>query len=159
MVFAGIRQILVLPLSRLKKTRIISAVTLSAGFLNFGLNIAMIPWLGTIGAAISTTLTQILASVWLYYQVRKHDSIRYEIIKIGKILILGLSFYLISALIQDQTLFWRILIKSVLLLAFFFLLYLWNFYEKIEITRLKGAWKKWANLKNFWHNIEGIKFE
>ena len=158
-VFAGIRQILVLPLSRLKKTRIISVVTLSAGFLNFGLNIALIPWLGTIGAAISTSLTQILASVWLYLQVQKHDRIRYEIIKISKILILGITIYLISVLIQDLTLFWRILIKSVLLFAFFFLLYLWKFYEKIEITRLKGAWKKWANLKNFWRNIEGFKFE
>lgn len=158
-VFAGIRQILVLPLSRLKKTRIISIVTMSAGFLNFGLNIALIPWLGTIGAAISTSLTQILASVWLYHQVQKHDTIRYEIIKIAKILILGIAFYMIAVLIQDLTLIWRMLIKSVLLLSFFFLLYLWKFYEEIEISRLKGAWKKWANLRNFWQNIEGIKFE
>jgi len=158
-VFGGIRQILILPLSRLKKTRIISTIAVSAGFLNFGLNLLLIPRLSSFGAAISTTLTQILASVWLYMLVKRHDTIKYELPKIFKLLFLGVSFYLLATLVEDFALVWRLGLKSLLYISFFFILYLWKFYEEIELERLKGAWKKWKNPRRFWQNISEIKIE
>lgn len=158
-VFGGMRQILILPLSRLKKTRIISIIAVSAGFLNFGLNLLLIPRLSSIGAAISTTLTQILASIWLYMLVKKHDTINYEVFKILKLLIIGIAFYLLALLVEDFTLVWRLVLKSLLYISFFFILYLWKFYEEIELEKLKGAWKKWKNLRRFRQNISEIKIE
>jgi O-antigen/teichoic acid export membrane protein len=158
-VFGGIRQILILPLSRLKKTRIISLVSIIAALLNFGLNMALIPFLSSIGAAVSTAITQIIASVWLYYLVRKHDTTQYELGKILKCLILGLLFYGVALGVDDLSLVWRLVIKLPLYISFIFILYAWNFYEKIELERLGGAWRKWKNLKNFWQNVSEIKIQ
>jgi O-antigen/teichoic acid export membrane protein len=158
-IFGGIRQILILPLSRLKKTRIISTIAVSAGFLNFGLNLLLIPRYSSIGAAISTTLTQILASVWLYVLVKKHDTVNYELPKIFKLLFLGVAFYLLTLVVEDFALLWRLVLKALLYISFFFILYIWKFYEEIELERMKGAWKKWMNLKKFRQNISEIKIE
>jgi O-antigen/teichoic acid export membrane protein len=158
-VFGGMRQILILPLSRLKKTRIISIIAVSAGFLNFGLNLLLIPRLSSFGAAISTTLTQILASIWLYMLVKKHDTIIYELPKIFKLLFLGIAFFLLALLVEDFALVWRLVLKSLLYISFFFILYLWKFYEEIELEKLKGAWKKWKNPRRFRQNISEIKIE
>jgi len=158
-VFGGIRQLLILPLSRLKKTRIISAVTISAAVLNFVLNLILIPLLNTIGAAISTAITQVLAAAWLYFLVNKHDTIEYEIPKILKCVILGILFYLVAVLIDDFALVWRLTGKSLVFVSFFFILYFWNFYEEIELKSLKGVWDKWSKLRNFRKNISEIKIE
>jgi O-antigen/teichoic acid export membrane protein len=158
-VFGGMRQILILPLSRLKMTRIISKVSILAAMLNFVLNLILIPFLSSVGAAVSTAITQVLASVWLYYLVRKHDTIEYEIGKILKCLALGLLFYGIAFAVDDLSLAWRLVIKSSLYLSFFLLLYVWNFYERVELERLGGAWKKWKNLRNFRQNISEIKIQ
>lgn len=158
-VFGGIRQMLILPLSRLKKTRTISTVAILAGLLNFGLNLFLIPRYSSFGAALSTTLTQILASVWLYVLVKKHDSISYELTKILKLVFLGVVYYLLALMIEDYALVWRLILKSMLLISFFFILYLWKFYESIELERMKGAWKKWKNPGKFWQNISEIKIE
>jgi len=158
-VFGGIRQILILPLSRLKKTRAISTIAISAAFLNFGLNILLIPHFSSIGAAISTALSQILASVWLYFLVRKHDTIDYELPKIFKLLFLGVAFYLVTQVMEDFALVWRLVLKSLLYISFFYILYLWKFYEEIELNTIRGAWKKWINPRRFWQNISEIKIE
>ena len=158
-IFGGIRQILILPLSRIKKTKIISTVTISAAVLNFGLNLVLIPFLSSMGAAISTAITQFLASVWFYYLVKKHDTIRYELTKIVKCLVLGLLFYGFAMLVDNFSLTWRLILKSSIYLSFFLLLYIWNFFEKIELERLRGAWNKWIRLKDFWQNIAEIKIE
>jgi O-antigen/teichoic acid export membrane protein len=158
-VFGGIRQILILPLSRLKMTRIISIVSISAAVMNFVLNLILIPFLSSVGAAVSTAVTQILASIWFYYLVRKHDTIQYELGKIFKCLVLGLLFYGIAVMVDDLSLTWRLIIKSSLYISFVFILYAWNFYEKVELQRLGGAWRKWIKLKNLWQNISEIKIE
>ena len=158
-VFGGIRQILILPLSRLKKTRIISTVSISAAALNFVLNLILIPFLSSVGAAVSTAVTQFLAALWFYYLVRKHDTIQYELGKILKCLVLGLLFYGLAVAVDDLSLAWRLIIKVPLYISFVFMLYLWRFYEKIELERLSGAWHKWKRLKNFWQNISEIKIQ
>jgi len=140
-------------------TRIISTVTISAAIINFTLNLILIPLLSTIGAAISTAFTQLVAAIWLYILVNKHDNVKYELPKILKCIVLGILFYLIALLVEDFALGWRLIIKSILLVSFFFFLYLWNFYEEIELVSLKGAWLKWKNLKNFSRNISEIKFK
>lgn len=158
-VFGGIRQILILPLTRLKMTRIISVVSISAAALNFVLNLALIPFLSSVGAAVSTAVTQILASIWFYYLVRRHDDTGYELAKIFKCFALGIAFYGVALLVDDLSLTWRLIIKSSLYISFVFILYAWNFYEAIELQRLGGAWRKWKNLRNFWQNISEIKIE
>lgn len=158
-IFGGIRQVLVLPLSKLKKTRIISGVSITVAGINFILNILLIPAIGTIGAAVSTAVAQIVAACWLYYLVLKNDAIEYEIPKIIKCLIIAAGLYTVSLLINDFALVWRLMIKSVLLILFFYILYLWNFFEKIELNSMKGFWRKWSNLKNLRKNISEIRIE
>jgi len=139
--------------------KIISTVAITAAAINFLLNIILIPLLGTIGAAVSTAVAQIAAAIWLYFLVGKYDTIVYETGKIIKCLIIAAGFYIISLLIDDFNLVWRLVIKSILLVLFFYFLFLWNFFEKIELDRIRGGWIKWTNLKEFRRNISQIKIE
>ena len=111
------------------------------------------------GAAIATALTQFIAVLWVYRVVIKYDETKYEVLKIFKLILLGFGFFIITQLIDDIPLAWRLIIKSSMLGGYFYILYLWNFFEKIELERIRGGWKKWSNLRKVKENISAIHFE
>lgn len=47
-----------------------------ASFVNFGLNLVLIPWLGIVGAAVATSGTMILWNIWAVAAVYRHTGIR-----------------------------------------------------------------------------------
>ena len=68
----------------------------------------------------------------------------------GSVLVLG------TYLLADIRLAYRVLIKIALLISFPFILYVFNFYEKIELEKLQGFFTKWRDLKNIGKNIKGF---
>lgn len=153
-IIAGIRQIIVLPLTKDKKTKVISAITIAASFLNLGLNFLLIPRFSAVGAAVSTNIAQLFAMVYLYMASRKGSIIHYEMGKIVKCFMVALVLTAISYLMNDWVLGWRLLLKTVLVMSYFLILYWMNFFEKVELERMAGFWKKWSNLKRLKENLK-----
>ena len=108
------------------------------------------------GAAAATVISQLVYFIILYSIAQKFYHIPYEIFKILKILVLGISLYLLSTLSNEMSLLARLLIKTGIIFVFPILLYLIGFYEKVEIDRLRGFWIKWKNPSTISGNIREI---
>ena len=153
-IIAGIRQIITLPLTKDKKTRIISAITIAASFLNLGLNFLLIPRFSAVGAAIATNISQLFALIYLYSASRKGTIIQYEIGKILKCFAVAAVLTAVSFFIYEIDLVWRLLLKSALVMIYFPLLYYMNFFEKVELEKIAGFWNKWKHISQLRTNLK-----
>jgi len=142
-----------------KRTQVLAIITTTTVILNLLLNILLIPYFRATGAAIASLVTQVLYFISVYYFSQKYYYIPYEVGKIIKMITIGLLIILIAIPVNDLNLLYRLIIKTVLIFSYPFLLYFFNFYEKVELDRIKGAWNKWKNLKNLKKNISDIKIE
>ncbi len=136
-----------------KKTKIIAIITTLMMILNIGLNLILIFFWKSIGAATATLISQVVFFIYIYKSAQKRYYIPYEILKIQKIIMIGVILYLFSLFINDFSLFWRILLKSTLIIMFPISLYFIHFYEEIELLRLKQSWYKWKKIKNWPRNF------
>ncbi len=138
-IFAGLRQILVLPINKHKKTKIISIVTIATGVFNLILNIILVPLMGAPGAALATCLANLLVVLVYYYFVHKLDGIRYEDKKIVNAILLTIVLSVIALLLADINIYYRLMIKLGLFLSFPLIMYLTKFYDKEEIHQVRHA--------------------
>ncbi len=138
-IFAGLRQILVLPINKHKKTKIISVITISAGVFNLLLNIALVPIMGARGAALATGLANLGVVFAYYYFVNKLDGIRYEDKKIINAISLTIILSAMALLIADINIYYRIPMKVGLFLSFPLIMYLTKFYDKEEMHQIRHA--------------------
>jgi O-antigen/teichoic acid export membrane protein len=113
--------------------------------LNVLLDLLIIPYLQTIGAAIATLATQICYLFFIYRSSQKVYTIEYELAKIFKVVFLGISLVLFSECANALSSVLRVLIKTLLLCSYPLLLYIMKFYEDIELLRLEQAWRKWKH--------------
>ncbi|GHT25001.1 hypothetical protein FACS189430_10950 [Bacteroidia bacterium] len=141
-----------------KRTKIIASVIIAVSLLNIALNILLIPLVGTLGAALATLLSQILYFVIMLHYAQKYYPVRYELKKVFLSIGLGAAFCLLAWLIRDCPLTWRLIIKTILLLSYPAVLYLFRFYDKAELQALRGFWKKWKNPQAWKGNITTKKF-
>ena len=154
----GSFSILKMGLQFTQKTKYIAYIVLSGAALNVVLNFILIPSLGMYGAALATLISFIYIALLGYIISNRFYPLKFEWFRITKIFIVTLILYFLSYLFNPLPTWGRILTKLVLISSYPFCLYLLNFYEKMEKYRLKGALKKWTNLKNFTKNIKKIKF-
>jgi O-antigen/teichoic acid export membrane protein len=147
--FGSLRDTLFTGLNFSKKTRVSAIITISSAAINVIFNIVFVFYLHSIGAALATLLAQFIyfSLVWKYSQ--KYYFIPYEMFKIFKIFLVGALLTLVAMAANNLPLLQAIGIKLVLIAIFPFLLYLWNFYEEIELVRLKELWVKWRNPANW----------
>jgi O-antigen/teichoic acid export membrane protein len=150
--FSMLKSLALIGLNLTKKTKIIALIITSMTVLNIGLNLFLVFFWKSIGAATATLISQIVFFIFIYRSAQNLYYIPYEILKILKVIIIGVLLFLLSLFINDFGLLWRILIKSTLIILFPLILYFVQFYEDIELLRLKQGWKKWSNMKN-WKNI------
>jgi len=135
--FIALRQISTTGLNLMKKTKVRAVIVVSISVLNIILNLILIPYFQAIGAGIALIISQIIYFVLIFRYSQIHYPVPYEISKILKIIFIGLLMVIIGFLINDINLFLRLSLKFVLILSFPILLYFLNFYEQIEIIRLK----------------------
>jgi len=158
-VFSMLGYIAITGLTIIKKTNIIATITIIISIINLGLNLLFIPFFQSIGAATATLLTQLIYYISIYYYAQKYYYIPYEMNKVVKMIMTGLVIIFIAIPVNDLHLLVRLLIKIVLISSYPFVLYCLNCYEQIELERIKGAWNKWKNLRNFFKNISGTRIE
>lgn len=155
--FSSLRDAVYTGLNITKKTKITAAIIITVSILNIALNVTFIYLFNSMGAAIATALSQLfyLVLVWKFSQ--KYFFIPYELTKILKIFVTGVILSVIAAVANRLSLIPAILIKFILIIAFPFILYFWNFFEQIELERLQGLWIKWKNPKKWLNNIKSQK--
>ena len=143
-----------------KKTKIISGVLFTVSVLGIGLNVLLVSYWGSYGAAIAILLSQIIFFTLIYQKAQKYYRIPYELINIGKMV-------LVSAMIVFVVFFWvnsmmiipRMILKFALILLFPFFLFFINFYEPIEIFHIRKAWHMIRNPKNWSKMLKKIKIQ
>lgn len=157
MLFTMLRDVAYTGLNIKKKTRIIAMLIISAAILNIFLNTLFIPVWKFYGASIATTLSQVIFFISVYYFAQKHYPIAYEIKKILLMVIIGICIYAAGLLLNPLPLSLRLITKMLLILSFPFILYLFRFYEAIELERLAQFWHKWRNPLEWRKNLRKQK--
>ncbi|KQC11056.1 MAG: hypothetical protein APR54_11355 [Candidatus Cloacimonas sp. SDB] len=132
-------------LTIMKRTKILAKLVVMMSVLNIALNILFIPFLNIIGASLATLISRILHFSIVYYYAQKIYRIPYELKKIITMILTGLGLFLLSLFVNDFSLIPRLAVKFILILSFPLVLYFLNFYEPIELLRLKQSWQKWSN--------------
>ena len=62
------------------------------------------------------------------------------------------------SLLNGMDLLPRMIIKTtVCLVSFPFILYLFNFYEPVELQAIRGFLNKWSNIKNLKSNLSSLR--
>lgn len=140
--FIALRYTASIGLNIMKKTKIRAAIVITVAFLNIVLNIILIPqWQGT-GAGFAMLISQVVFFILTLRFAQMYYPVPYEIMKITKLILIGLIIILIGISLNDQNIVPRIIIKTILLMSFPLILYFVKFYEDIEIIRLREFFQK-----------------
>lgn len=111
--------------------------SLVAVILNITMNFFFIPLWGMMGAAYSTLCSQIIYTAILTITAGKQIKIGFEWFKILLIYSLAIALFLCDQLTGSLNLLIAYGIRLILLVIFPLVLYKLNFFEKIELLRLK----------------------
>jgi O-antigen/teichoic acid export membrane protein len=155
--FINMKEVTVYGLHIAKKTRIIGMIVVADLIISIGLNILLIPIWDITGAAIATLLSQFLYWYACYYFSQKAFFVPYEMRKILTLLLVGAVLSFSSLLINRLDLLPRLFIKTGCVAGFPFILFLFNFYEPVEVQAIRGFINKWSKIRNLRSNINSLK--
>jgi O-antigen/teichoic acid export membrane protein len=139
-----------------RNTKSIAIIMISLTALNLLMNILLIPKFRSIGASMSTLITQILFAVIIYLTAQKSYFIPYELGRLAKMLLVSLFICGLSTLLNDLNLAVKLTLNLLLLIAFPFMLFPVRFYERDEIKGLRGFIRKWKNISNLKQNLNDL---
>lgn len=125
-----------------KKTKYIGYSVAIASCVNLILNYFLIVYIGTIGAALSALLTNIVMAGIVYFYSQKLYRIDYEFGRISKLFAVASILYCLSCLVNIDSIVISMLVKSFFILSFPFLLLAVGFYtneEKEKFVEIKNV--------------------
>lgn len=155
--FVNLKDVTIYGLHIAKKTRIIGTIVALSTVLSLALNFLLIPVWDITGAAIATLLSQFIYWFACYYYSQKVFYIPFEIRKLSIMFLTGAVLSFSSLFINEIDLLPRLILKTGCLVSFPFILYLFNFYETIELQAIRGIVTKWSKIKNFKTNLVSLK--
>ena len=155
--FINMKEVTVYGLHIAKKTRILGIIVVFATITSFALNMLLIPIWSITGSAIATLLSQFIYWLSCYYFSQKVYFIPYEMRKITVLLVTGSILSFSALVINGMDLLPRLLIKTGCLISFPFILFIFNFYEPVELQAIRGFITKWSKIKNFRSNLKSLK--
>ena len=155
--FVNMKEVTVYGLHIAKKTRIIGFIVVFSTVLSLIMNILLIPVWGITGSAVATLLSQFIYWFACYYFSQKVFFVPYEIKKIITLFVAGAIISFSSLLINPIDLLPRLIIKTVCLISFPFILYLLKFYEPVELQSIRGFINKWSKINNLKDNLNSLK--
>jgi O-antigen/teichoic acid export membrane protein len=146
-VFGMMKDVATTGLSISKKTSIIAVTVIITALLNILLLSILIPLWGNQGAALAKMISMIVFFGLTYYYSQKEFPIPYEPGRLFILLIAGAALYLVSLLFNGWEVIPRMVVKTILLISYPFVLYVFRFYEPFELRLLQSGWDKWKNPK------------
>jgi len=141
-VFFGMKHVTDIGLFLRKNTKYVAYNIIIAAIINITLNIVFLQVYGMKTAAYTTLISFFILLLGSYYLSRKSYKISYEIIKITKLVFLGIVFFLIGYYLESDSLIGRIAVKSLLIIGFPLLLFFLSFFNKNELKKLKELFNK-----------------
>lgn len=156
-VFVNMKDLTVYGLHVVKKTRIIGLIVVFSTILSLCLNFLLIPLWDITGAAVATLLAQFVFWLISYYYSQKAFYVPYELRKIFVLVFVGAVLSFSCLFLNKMELIPRLIIKTGFLASFPFILYLFKFYEPVELQAISGFAAKWSNIKNFKVNLRSLK--
>ncbi len=144
-VFKGMQYVFSLPFHFVKKTSYIAYIVTFTAAINILLNILLIPIYGYLMAAIVMVGSYLLMAGLYFFSAKKYYKIPFELKKIIMILVVGGILYSPILFIDNFDQMITIMLKIALAILFPIVLYFLNFYEKIEIERIKSIFRKKIN--------------
>jgi O-antigen/teichoic acid export membrane protein len=154
--FGSLKDIVFTGLNISKKTKVSAAIIVVVSALNIILNIIFIYFFHSMGAAVATSLSQLLYFVLVYKYSQRYFFVPYEWKKIVKIFVTGSFLTVVAMSANLLSLLPAVIIKLALLAIYPLILYWWNFFEEIELDRLKGLFLKWKNPGRWKENIKSV---
>ena len=136
-IFKGIQYMFLLGFHYVKKTKYIAYIVTIALFVNLGLNIILIPQFGIWGAALTTVISSLLISIISYFVSQRFYPVKYEMGKMFIVFAVGTTLYLVSGLLADVEIYIGIVLKLILFLSFPILLFIFKFYERTELDKMR----------------------
>ena len=155
--FVNMKEVTVYGLHIAKKTRIIGIIVVFSTVLSLVLNFLLIPVWDITGAAVATLLSQFIYWYACYYYSQKAFYVPYEIGKLTLMVITGAVLSFSGLMLNGMDLLPRMIIKTLCLVSFPFILYLFNFYEPVELQSIRGFINKWSKIKNLKSNLNSLK--
>ncbi len=157
LIFRGMQYLFSLGLHFVKKTQYNAYIVLTMAIVHVGLNLLLIPKFGMYGSAIATIISWFIMSSVFRYISNKFYKVRYETRKIFILIGLGVLFYGVSLMFENFHPLLMVVLKAILVLIFPFILKFFNFYEAIELERIKGFLHKWKRPANWRKNLSHKK--
>jgi len=155
-VFGMMKDVATTGLSISKKTKTIALTVVVTAVLNLMLNIVLIHLFGNQGAALSKMLSMMVFFVLTYHFAQKEYPIPYELKRIAVMLIVAAGIYGISLIFNNLEVFPRLVIKSSLVVLYPFVLFMFGFYNEVEIKSIRSGWNKWRNPSAFGENVRRL---
>lgn len=140
-----------------RNSRVIGINVVISAVLNIVLNILLIPLWNIFGTAVATLVTQIVYWRLNYQSSQKEYFIPYEHRKVITLFLTGAVLSFAGLALNDISVVPRLLLKTLCLVVFPFVLYLFNFYEKDELQALKGLVRKWSDVSKLGANLRSLK--
>lgn len=144
-IFNGARTAVSVAMYLKKKTQYIAVAFIITAGLNIGLNFALIPVFGRLGAAYATLISFFALYLISYSMSNRVYRVPYENLKIFKMILVIIALYALSFLASDMAIALRVISKISLLALFPLVLFFLNFYERIELQRIKEGLQKFIN--------------
>ncbi len=141
-----------------KKTSVLPFIILVSLIVNVFLNFILIPKFQMIGAACANIVSSFVMLSICYIISQKLYNIPYQHIRLLKVLIMCVIFYTLSLFVSGYTLIISILLKTFILMLFPLALYLFRYFERKEIEKIKQLIAKFfSHVKSCQINIANYK--
>jgi O-antigen/teichoic acid export membrane protein len=123
------------------KTKYLAVFVVAAAILNLGLNYALIPHYGMMGAAVATLISYVSLPISSYLLSQRYYSVKYEWGRVAKICIAFGVIFAGSLFIPHQSGVVTGVYKLLTIFAYPILLYILGFYHHEEIQKTKQIFK------------------
>lgn len=143
-VFSMMKDISAIGLHIKKRTGVIAIATVTAALINIVLNLVLIPFFKSFGAALATLLSQMILFLITYRNAQKAYYVNYNVTKLSIILSAGaviIALHLAIFYLYGSILFFKIL----LLLSFPIVLYSTGVISKSELSLITKTYKNLIN--------------
>lgn len=131
-IFSGIGTNLNAGIQIEKKTKYLFPTSFSGSLTKIILTFIFVPKYGIMGAAYATIFGYLMVEITLYFVVQKFYYIEYEFVRIGKLVLTVAIAFFVAKLFFDN-----VLVKIIVLGAWFFSLLVIGFFTPGELSRLK----------------------
>ena len=146
MVFVMMKENVLIGLQITKSSKTMGSLIAITAVFNLVLNMLLIPRFILFGAAASTIISQAAMFGLFYFIAQKKYPVPYEIRNLILLFVTGVILFLLSILSNNWNILPRMIFKLGLVGAFPLLIFLFRFFEPIEIQRIKELYGKYKHM-------------